>query len=128
MNALEFRFAFYARDLDKSVRFYRNTLGMKYIDGWDRENDKGALLSAGGTAVVEIIGAPEGKTYDGPGPVAINLALRLEDASEVDKFYEQLAAKGTENIRAPKDYHWGHRSFRIYDPDNISIYVYCELK
>jgi catechol 2,3-dioxygenase-like lactoylglutathione lyase family enzyme len=52
MNALEFHFAFYARDFDKSVRFYRDTLGMKYIGGWDREDDKGALLSAGGTAVV----------------------------------------------------------------------------
>ena len=128
MNALEFRFAFYARDFDKSVQFYRDTLGLKYIGGWDREDDKGALLSAGGTGVVEIFGEPQGKNYEGPSPVAVNLAMRLEDASAVDTFYEKLAAKGTENLRAPKDYHYGHRSFRIIDPANIPIYVYCELK
>lgn len=127
MNTLEFRFAFYARDFDKSVSFYRDTLGMKYINGWDREDDKDALLSAGGMSVVEIFGEPAGKTYDGPSPAAVNLAIRLEDASAVDKFYEELVAKGAENIRAPKDYAYGYRSLRIYDPDNIPIYFYCEL-
>jgi len=78
-------------------------------------------------SVVEIFGEPAGKTYDGPSPAAVNLAIRLEDASAVDKFYEELVAKGAENIRAPKDYAYGHRSLRIYDPDNIPIYFYCEL-
>ena len=127
MNALEFRFAFYARDFEKSVRFYQETLELQFMRGWDREDGKGALLSAGCTAVVEIYGAANNQTYDGPGPVAINLAFRLEDATAVDQFYQKLAAKGTDKIRAPKNYHWGHRSFRMYDPDDIPIYVYCEL-
>ena len=128
MNALEFRFAFNARDFEKSVSFYRDTLGLKYISGWDRDDDKGALLSAGGTAVVEIFGEPQGKTYEGPSPAAVNLALRMENVSAVDAFYEELVTKGAENIRAPKDYAYGHHSFRIIDPDNIPIYVYCELE
>jgi catechol 2,3-dioxygenase-like lactoylglutathione lyase family enzyme len=45
LNAFEFRFAFYARDFEKSVRFYKDILGMEYISGWDRETGKGALLS-----------------------------------------------------------------------------------
>ena len=113
MNALEFRFAFNARDFEKSVSFYRDTLGLKYISGWDRDDDKGALLSAGGTAVVEIFGEPQGKTYEGPSPAAVNLALRMENVSAVDAFYEELITKGAENIRAPKDYTYGHHSFRI---------------
>ena len=32
--------------------FYRDTLGMVYLGGWDRPDSKGALLSAGGNAVV----------------------------------------------------------------------------
>ena len=128
MDALEFRFAFFARDFDKSVSFYRDMLGMEHIKGWDRDDDKGSLLSTGGTGVVEIFGEPQGKTNEGPNPVAINIALRLEDVSAVDTFYEELVAKGAENIRAPKDYAYGHHSFRIIDPDNIPIYVYCELE
>ena len=81
MNALEFRFAFYARDIEKRVRFYKDVLGMDYIGGWDRADGKGALLSAGGTVVVEIYGAADGKSYDGPSQVALNLAIRLKNLS-----------------------------------------------
>ena len=63
MNALEFRFAFHARDFEHSLQFYQETLGMTYLGGWDRPDGKGALLGAGGTAVVEIYGAAEGKSY-----------------------------------------------------------------
>ena len=77
MEALEFRFAFFARDFEKSIHFYRDILGMSPTgEWWNRPDGKGALLSAGGTAVVEIYGAAEGRTYEGPAPIAINLALR----------------------------------------------------
>lgn len=54
MESLEFRFAFFARDFEASVNFYQNTLDMPSVGGWDRLDGKGALLSAGGTAVIEI--------------------------------------------------------------------------
>ena len=127
MNTLEFRFAFFARDFQKSVDFYRNMLGMELVGGWDREDGKGALLSAGGTSVIEIYGAADGKTYDGPSPVALNLALRVENTTAVDKFYERLAGKGVEKIESPQNRPWGHRSFVICDPDSIPIHIYCEL-
>src|SRR5487761_2458143 len=107
MDALEFRFAFFAKDFEKSVQFYRDILGMKSVGGWDRPDGKGALLSAGGTAVIEIYGAAEGKTYDGPRPTAINLALRFEDPSAVDEFYQRLAAIGVERVELPQDRSWG---------------------
>jgi len=128
MNSLEFRFAFFARDFQKSVEFYQNVLGMELVGGWDREDGKGALLSAGGTAVIEIYGATDGKTYDGPSPVAINLALRVENSSAVDKLYERLSGLGADGIESPQDRSWGHRSFVILDPDQIPIHIYCELK
>lgn len=127
MNALEFRFTFYARDFEKSVLFYRDMLGMEYIGGWDRADGKGALLSAGGTAVVEIYGAADGKRYDGPGPVALNLAIRLENVSVVDRFFEKLSGMGGERIEGPKDHPWGQRSFVAHDPDHIPIHIFCNL-
>ena len=130
MNALEFRFAFFARDFEKSIRFYRDILGMTPVgEWWDRvEDGKGALLSAGGTGVIEIYGAAEGTTYTGPSPVAINLALRFENAAAVDEFYQRLAAIGVERIEPPQNRAWGHRSFIVYDPDGIPLHIYCELK
>ena len=129
MDALEFRFAFFARDFEKSIAFYRDALGMQPVgQGWDRPDGKGALLSAGGTAVIEIYGAANGQTYTGPSPVAINLALRLEDAPAVDAFYDQLVAKGAPRLEEPQDRSWGHRSFIVHDPDGIPIHIYCELR
>ncbi len=128
MNALEFHFAFYARDFEKSIRFYRDLLGCTPVgEWWDRPDGKGALLSVGGTGVIEIYGAAEGKTYEGPSPNALNLALRLENTSEVDAFYRQLTGKGVERIEPPQNRIWGHRSFVVYDPDGIPIHIYCHI-
>ena len=128
MEALEFRFAFFARDFEASVHFYQHVLGMPSIGGWDRPDGKGALLSAGGNAVIEIYGAAQGKTYDGPSPQAINLAIQLADAGQVDGFYEELKSAGVRLADPPEDRPWGHRSFIVYDPDGIPIHYYCELK
>ena len=128
MNVLEFRFAFYTRDFEKSLDFYQNILGMPYIGGWDREDGKGALLSAGGTVVIEIYGAAEGQAYEGPSPAAFNLALRFEKPSEVDAFFQLVAGKGVDRCVPPQNQAWGHRSFIVYDPDGIPIHFYSELK
>jgi len=131
MQALEFRFAFFARDFEKSIHFYRDILGMTPTgEWWNRPEGKGALLSAGGTAVIEIYGAAEGKTYEGPAPIAINLALRFENISAVDDFYKRLAALENDvlSLESPQDRTWGHRSFIVYDPDGIAVHIYCEIK
>ena len=127
LSSLEFRFAFHARDFACSVAFYQESLGMELVGGWNRPDGKGALLSAGGTAVIEIYGVAQGQTYDGPSPVAINLAIRLENAEAVDNFHQRLAGLGVERIESPQDRPWGHRSFVVYDPDDIPIHFYCEL-
>jgi uncharacterized glyoxalase superfamily protein PhnB len=79
-------------------------------------------------AVIEIYGAVDGETYDGPSPAALNLALRVENASAVDKLYERLSGLGADMIESPQDRPWGHRSFIMNDPDQIPIHIYCELK
>jgi len=127
MEYLEFRFAFFARDFARSVTFYRDALGMAELGGWDRPDGKGALLGAGGGAVVEIYGAAEGQAYTGPAPVALNLALRLRDVAAVDAAYGRLVAGGAAIVEPPADRPWGHRSFVVADPDGIPIHLYCEL-
>lgn len=128
MQFLEFRFAFSARDFDQSVRFYTDLLEMQYLTGWDRTEGKGALVSAGGNAVVEIYGAPTDGSYTGPAPAAINLALRVANRTEVDAWYQKLLATGADILERPTDRAWGHRSFIVNDPDGIPIHIYCELE
>lgn len=129
MQALEFRFAFFAKDFDAAVGFYHETLGLPLIGGWDRAGGRGALLSVPGTgAVVEIFGAPDGSVYDGPLPsTAIQLSIRLGSISEVDAWYSQLASAAVETTGPPEDKPWGHRSFTVIDPDGIHLHFYCEI-
>lgn len=127
MEYHEFRFAFHARDFVASVHFYHNTLGMKYVGGWDRPDGKGALLAAGAGTVVEIFGVPEGEHYEGPAPVAMNLALRLDEPAALDAFYEELHRGGVKLEGPPRDRPWGHRSFVAFDPDGIPVHFYCEV-
>lgn len=134
MEAIEFRFAFTAQDFERSVSFYQDTLGMRYISGWDRPDGKGALLSAGGNAVIEIYGAAEGKFYEGPSLVArpslmaINLAIRLSSETDVNALYARLDSAGVDLEGVPQDRPWGHRSFILHDPDEIPIHYYCEIE
>lgn len=127
MQILEFRFAFYTRDFDQSVRFYTDVLGLSYLSGWDRADSRGALISAGGEAVVEIYGAARGQAYTGPAPVAINLALRVANRAEVDGWHQKLQAAGVDILERPTDRPWGHRSFVVSDPDGIPIHIYCQI-
>jgi catechol 2,3-dioxygenase-like lactoylglutathione lyase family enzyme len=128
MNALEFRFAFYARDFEESIHFYRDILGLAPCgQWWDRPDGKGALLSAGGTAVIEIYGAADGQDYRGPTPTALNLALRLQDVTAVNTFHDLLTTQGLQQLELPQDRAWGHRSFVVHDPDGIPVHIYCEL-
>ena len=128
MNTLEFRFSFYASDFDRSVRFYKDVLGMQLLSGWDRPDGKGALLMVGGSAVVEIYGAADGETYSGPKPAAVHIALRLATAAEVNGYYNEYYEAGEHVEGPPEDRPWGHRSFIVYDPDGIPVHIYCEIK
>lgn len=94
MQIQEFCFAFHARDFNQSVQFYTRVLGPVYLSGWDRADGRGALISAGGQAVVEIHGAPRDEKYTGASPTAINLTLRVADRVEVDRWHQKLSASG----------------------------------
>ena len=124
MHANEFRFVFTARDFDRSVGFYEHTLGMERIGGWDRPDGKGALLSAGGNAIVEVLGAPSGSAYDGPSPSGMRLAIEIED---VDGWHHRLTEAGVEVSGPPEDMPWGHRAFRVRDPDGVSVALYSVI-
>jgi catechol 2,3-dioxygenase-like lactoylglutathione lyase family enzyme len=127
MDALEFRFAFHARDFEKSVSFYRDVLAMPSVGGWDRPEGRGALLNAGGTAVIEIYGAARGQSYAGPPHAAINLALRVADGKSLETWHATLLTRGVQVVEPPTDRPWGHRSLIALDPDGIPVHLYCEL-
>lgn len=124
MNANQFRFVYTARDFKRAVTFYQEALSMQLIEGWDRPDGKGALLSAGGNAVVEILGAAEGNAYDGPPPSGMFLGIEIDD---VDGWYRRLVGAGVQVEVPLRDLPWGHRGFRFRDPEGVVIYLYSVI-
>lgn len=116
LRARQFRYVVVSGAYDASVRFYEETLGLGRVDGWDRDEGRGVLLSAGGRAVVEVI---EGKAS--PSTSGVFLALEVDDA---DAWHRHLRAHGVEIEVPPHNEPWGHRAFTVRDPDGLSIVIY----
>lgn len=104
----------FVNDLDKCIRFYRDTLGLEVtfsddvsyglrLDGQD-------LLLLQVAAAAEMVGAAAiGQTT--------GRVLFCAEVDDVDTEYESLKAKGAPMGTPPKDQAWGRRTAYFADPE-----------
>ncbi len=112
--------AFWVKDLDAAVAFYRDRLGFEVV-----EIDPGhsAFLKAGDFLLVLFSphdpGTPLGREYlartGGPRGDVYHVAFKIEPTS-LDEFAEQVRGKGVE-VKGPVEFATGRRSYFIEDPD-----------
>jgi len=106
----------YVEDLEASVAFYRDVVGLPY-----KFTDAGyAEFGTDGTrfALYERRRAEwlTGRTVT-PGPAA-EIVLIVED---VDAYADRLASLGVSVLSGPADRPWGHRTLHIADPDGFIV-------
>lgn len=98
-------------DFDRSLKFYRDTLGWEVTRSWDDNGRvRGAVLSGGG---VEVVLAADPDFAKGR-PV-----LHL-DIHDIDARFKSLP-RGTDVVTPPEETHWGTRWFVVRDPDGNLI-------
>lgn len=105
----------YVPDLERSLRFYRDLLGLAVIRRHPIEDGELAFLGVAGQPSLEIIGGPAqaGHTYGG---FSIGIAVAsLEEATE------KLAKAGHPVIRGPFSPGPGVRFSFVKDPDGIEV-------
>ncbi len=127
MNANALRVVRHTRNFDQMLGFYRDTLGMAYVEGWDHPNNRGALLSPGekvGNALIEVLDLENLAVPDTP-PVNLELSIEVEDAIDC---HDRLLAAGVTIARGLEDTPWGHRSFGVDDPDGLRVWLYQEIE
>ena len=112
----------FVADLETSVAFYRDVLGLPY-----RFTDAGyAEFGTAGTrfALYERRRAEwlTGQSVRS-GPAA-EIVLMVED---VDSHARRLAAEGVTVLSGPADRPWGHRTVHIADPDGFVVELAQEI-
>ena len=108
-------------DVDKSVAFYRDVLGMEVMS---YRPGQGAFMSFG--TLHHDIGLFESKEQTRGELGMAHLALRIAgDDSDLRAAYDKLKAAGVE-IRSVTDHGMTH-SVYFYDPDGNTLEVYTDV-
>ena len=110
MEVLSSRVLLRPLDYERSVTFYRDTLGLAIF----REFGAGIVFFMG-VGFLEI----SGKAQEPPGP-NIRLWMQVRD---VDATHMELAERGVPILRQPMTEPWGLREMWIADPDGVSIAI-----
>jgi len=107
-------------DLERSLRFYEGTLGMRIVD---RTEGRAALAAQGDDRVlvelVERAGARPARGRLG----LYHFAILLPDRPSLGRFVRHLAAIG---VRAGAGDHVVSEAFYLTDPDGLGIEVYAD--
>jgi catechol 2,3-dioxygenase-like lactoylglutathione lyase family enzyme len=107
---------FVVTDLDASVRFYTEHLGLSVVDGWDRAGERGVVLRAAAGAFIELVS---------PGDAGeVPLAFELASVAEVDRSFSDWTSPAA--ILAPRRYARGHYGFEVRGPASAVIMVWSE--
>jgi catechol 2,3-dioxygenase-like lactoylglutathione lyase family enzyme len=103
-------------DPDRVAQFYEAAFGFRRVAG----DDAGVDLELSGFELSFRRG--ETATRDG-----MQIGFKVDTASEVDGWAQELARRGFALAAPPSGDHWeGSRSFRIADPDGRQVAVFYD--
>jgi catechol 2,3-dioxygenase-like lactoylglutathione lyase family enzyme len=107
------------KDLEKSKKFYGETLGWKI----SRPQEGIAFFQAGGVVLAlyprDELAADAVISPKGSGFAGITLAYNASSEAEVDEIIRDLKAKGVKIIKEPQKVFWGGYSSYFADPDDF---------
>ena len=121
------RIAIRAYDLDRSLEFYRDQVGLPVLTSWDRTDGAGHLLDTG-AGVIELVGKTPGNAARGGWDFIMPVA-KYEILLEVDNAqaaYDAFKAKGLSPLGPPTPTSWGAIAFTVLDPDETPV-VFLQL-
>ena len=114
--------AIYVRDLERSLTFYCDVMGLRLE--W-RPNPENAYLTSGGDNLA-LHQLPSGAE---PGEVQFldHIGFAVPTQDDVDKWASRLSDMGIDFVEPPATHRDGARSFYFHDPDGILIQIIHHL-
>lgn len=118
----------YVTDLERSRKFYRDTLGFKEI-GYQKFSEGSAVMFSSGRThhellLIEIGGEP--RERKGPEPGLYHIGLKIGDSNkDLRKAYQEIKEKGV-TIVGVSDHHVSHGLY-ILDPDGNEVELFVDV-
>ncbi|MEU0939861.1 MULTISPECIES: VOC family protein [unclassified Embleya] len=116
MDVLSGRILLRPLDLDRSLAFYRDVLGLAIAREFGTGTHRGTVFFLGG-GFLEVSGTA---TETGPGCADLRLWLQVRDLGVTHK---ELLGRGATVLREPRREEWGLDEMWIADPDGVRICV-----
>ena len=111
------------RDMDASLRFYRETIGMPLEEGSDVSTEKVDGVKHFGLWPLADAAESCFGTRDWPSNVAAPQAWVEFDVEDVAAAAAELQAKGYRLLVAPKTEPWGQTVARLLSPEGLLVGV-----
>jgi catechol 2,3-dioxygenase-like lactoylglutathione lyase family enzyme len=109
-----------ARDLARSVRFYRDLLGLAVVGGFEgHAGYDGVFFELPGGGELELTAGPE---RPAPGTEEDLLVLYVDTYREVESAGRRLTAAGVARVSSPNPY-WNRTGQTYLDPDGYRLVV-----
>ncbi len=119
MSSGQFRLAFYAKDYEPTVDFYRDGLELPTLRRWDRgPDDKGTLFGAA-SGLIEVLQNPRGREFVPPQG-----AWAYFEVDDIDHQYHRVLEKGLRVKQELATWPWGHRGFSVIDPNGLELVLF----
>ncbi len=127
INATNLGCSLTCKDLDASIRFYREAVGFAVQETYEHEGKVVvAVLAAGDCRIV--LNQDDGKLgWDRIKGQGFYLQINVAGAADVDAAAARVTAAGGTLIDEPADRSWGVRMFQFKDVDGFKLGVSTPL-
>jgi catechol 2,3-dioxygenase-like lactoylglutathione lyase family enzyme len=118
MEILSSRILLHPTDLERSLRFYEQTIGLAIYREWGTGSSRSVVFFLGGGGLLEVSGG-SGQ----PPSEATGLILQVRDLSAT---HALLRERGVAPEAAPELKPWGLHEMTVRDPDGLAL-IFVEV-
>jgi uncharacterized glyoxalase superfamily protein PhnB len=126
-NATHLGCSLTCKDLESSIRFYRDAIGFTVEHSFEHEGKVVAAVVAAGDIRI-VLNQDDGKLgWDRIKGQGFYLQLNVAAPADVDAAADRIKAAGSALLSEPADRPWGARMFQFLDPDGFKLGVSTPL-
>lgn len=127
INATNLGCSLTCKDLEASIHFWRDAVGLAIENTWEHEGKTMAAVLVAGEARI-VLNQDDGKLgWDRIKGQGFYLQINVPAPADVDAAADRIKAAGFPLLDEPADRPWGTRMFQFRDLDGFKIGVSCPL-